>query len=162
MAPAYSAAMALRRRPMLLATVAAAGVPRTYAPPATVFLHRLQVQMPTVTRFTECLPQNTQLNCVCTQRRRRDQRGARHAPTVLAAPLCHIWKSVTPSLGGGTSLGTSLAKSDAVTRRPHVPGDNGPAARREWWPPSPDTHGTDVRARRCDPLRQKSHCFFLT
>ena len=84
---------------MLLATVAAAGVPSTYAPPATVFLQREHFQMPTECLLTEFLPQNTQLNCRCaTDQRRaggevaRERRGSRvcemacrRSPT---APIC--------------------------------------------------------------------------
>eukprot|EP00043_Microstomoeca_roanoka_P013040 m.127364 g.127364 ORF g.127364 m.127364 type:complete len:114 (-) comp15655_c5_seq1:915-1256(-) len=50
-----------RRRRMEARTVAAAAVPKLYAPPATVFLQCLQLQMPTALRFTDVFPQKEQM-----------------------------------------------------------------------------------------------------
>lgn len=44
-------------------TVAAAAVASWYAPPLWVFLHDVQLQMPTTWRFTLSLPQKTHVYC---------------------------------------------------------------------------------------------------
>ena len=50
-------------RAMLLLTVAAAAVASWYAPPDWVFLHDVQLQMPTTWRLTLSLPQKTHVYC---------------------------------------------------------------------------------------------------
>jgi hypothetical protein len=46
-------------------TVAAAVVPTVHAPPAIVFLHPLQCQIPTAVLFTESFPQNEHVYLAC-------------------------------------------------------------------------------------------------
>ena len=54
-------------RPMVVLAVTAGGVLSMYAPPAMTFLQDLHFQMPVDWRFTESLPQKTQLYLACCE-----------------------------------------------------------------------------------------------